>query len=65
MAKSIGNLQIFIVLLLGFTQIQLIIIKHFQNISMQLYCIPFYLLKVFCVFIIEFHVADVGRGTKS
>ena len=34
MAKIIENLEIFIVLRLGY----LMIIKHFQNISMQLYC---------------------------
>ena len=37
-AKIIENLEIFIVLLLGFTHKHLMIIKHFQIISMQLYC---------------------------
>ena len=38
MAKIIGNLKIFIVLLLGFTHKHLMIIKHLKSISMQLYC---------------------------
>ena len=33
MATIIGNLEIFIVLPLGNTHVQLMIIKHFQNIS--------------------------------
>ena len=38
MEKIIENIEIFIILLLGFSHKHLMIIKQFQNISRQLYC---------------------------